>query len=366
MAIKVLVIDDSPLIRSLLSRIVIRAPDIEVVGTAPDPIEAREAIRTLKPDVLTLDVEMPRMDGLEFLAMLMRVKPMPVVMISSLTERGSAATLKAFELGALEAVQKPKENSPGHLADYADEICDKIRAAYAGRAKIASNIGASNAAVRSSLAAQRDAIAPSKVLQARHIVAIGASTGGTEAIRTVLQMLPADMPGIVVVQHMPELFTGSFAKRLDGLSRLRVVEAKDGEPILPGHVYLAPGSHHMRIRRAGNGYTVALSLEPPVNRHRPSVDVLFDSVAEVGGKHATGVLLTGMGKDGAAGLLRMRQAGAWTIGQDEESCVVYGMPREAAAIGAVQEVAALKEVAARVLARLHHLDKEAGVVPAGT
>jgi len=196
----------------------------------------------------------------------------------------------------------------------------------------------------------------SKLLQERHLVAIGASTGGTEAIRAVLQSLPANMPGIVVVQHMPELFTAPFAKRLDGVCRLKAVEAKNGDQVLPGHVYLAPGSHHMRVRKSAGGFSLELSREAPYNRHRPSVDVLFDSVAAEAGKNATGILLTGMGKDGAAGLLHMRQAGAWTIGQDEDSCVVYGMPREAAEIGAVVEVAPLPAVADRLLARLNALD----------
>lgn len=357
MAIKVLVIDDSSLMRSLLSRVVIRAPDIEVVGTAPDPIEAREMIRTLKPDVLTLDVEMPKMDGLEFLSMLMRIKPMPVVMISSLTERGSAATLKALELGAFEVVSKPGEATPGHMADYADEICDKIRAAYEARNKILHRTGDSNAALRASLMPQEPR-GVGKLLQERHLVAIGASTGGTEAIRAVLQPLPADMPGIVMVQHMPELFTASFAKRLDGLTRLKVVEAKNGDRVQPGHVYLAPGSHHLRVNKAAGGFSLTLSSEAPFNRHRPSVDVLFDSVATAAGKNATGIILTGMGKDGAVGLLRMHQAGAWTIGQDEDSCIVYGMPREAAALGAVEEVVPLKMVADRLLDRLGNLDTQ--------
>lgn len=351
MTVRVLVIDDSSLMRSLLSRVVIRAPDIEVIGTAPDPIVALDMIKELNPDVLTLDVEMPRMNGMEFLSRLMKLRPMPVVMISSSTAEGSAATLLALELGAVEVVGKPKPDSNGQLADYSDEICDKIRAAYEARHKVKACLTGHPVPRASSSIGLRHTVV-GKMMQERHLIAIGASTGGTEAIRTVLQSLPAELPGIVMVQHMPELFTGSFAKRLDGLSRLSVHEARDGDVIRPGHAYLAPGSHHMRIRKSGNTYMIALSAELPVNRHRPSVDVLFESVAEVAGRNATGIILTGMGKDGAAGLLKMRSAGAWTIGQDKDSCVVYGMPREAAQIGAIEEVAPLMQISDRLLAHL--------------
>jgi two-component system chemotaxis response regulator CheB len=344
-AIKVLIVDDSALMRALLTEIIGGAPDLVVVGSAPDPIAAREMIKTLNPDVLTLDVEMPKMDGLEFLGRLMKLRPMPVVMISSLTERGSEVTLQALELGAVDYVAKPRAENVALLQGYAEEIRDKIRAAHGAQLRRRS---AAPASARGEVPSTG---VSSRVLNER-LIAIGASTGGTEAIKEVLVRLPAEVPGIVMVQHMPETFTPSFAKRLDSLGKLRVVEAQGGERIQPGHAYLAPGHSHLTVKRNGAGWVTELAKSEPVNRHRPAVDVLFNSVAREVGKHAIGVILTGMGKDGAQGMLAMHQAGAWNIGQDQESCVVYGMPREAALVGALDEVASLSSVPARILARL--------------
>lgn len=344
---RVLICDDSAVMRAMLGEIVNSAPDLEVVGAASDPLEARELIKQLNPDVLTLDVEMPRMNGLEFLERLMRLRPMPVVMISTMTREGSETTLQALEMGAVDFMPKPRVDPTGGLNAYAQEICEKIRAASQARlgrakaplARVAGRPGSGIAGLGQAALAQR-------------LIAIGASTGGTEAIKEVLSGLPGECPPIVMVQHMPEMFTGSFAKRLDGLCPMRVKEAEDGEKVVPGTAYLAPGHSHLALRRSAGGLVCALSQSEPVNRHRPAVDVLFRSVAEIVGRQAIGVLLTGMGKDGAQGLLAMRQAGAWTVAQDQESCIVYGMPREAVAIGAAAESAPLKEVAQRVWARM--------------
>ncbi len=355
MTIKVLVIDDSALMRALLTEVINGAPDLHVVGGAPDPIAAREMIKALNPDVLTLDVEMPRMDGLEFLDRLMRLRPMPVVMISSLTERGSEVTLKALELGAVDFLPKPRAENVSLLQDYAEEIRDKIRTAAGARLKVP----AARAAVPPAPTFVPAAGQFSQRLLAERVIAIGASTGGTEAIKEVLCGLPEQMPPIVMVQHMPETFTPSFANRLNTLSRLTVVEAQGGERLTPGTAYLAPGHSHLLVRRAGTGYVLELSQSEPVNRHRPAADVLFRSVAEQVRGNALGVILTGMGKDGAQGLLAMREAGAWNIGQDQASCVVYGMPREAAIVGALQDVAPLGEIAGNIVAHLRTLDRRA-------
>lgn len=356
MPIKVLIVDDSALMRALLTEIINGAADLMVVGAAPDPIAAREMIKTLNPDVLTLDVEMPRMDGLEFLDRLMRLRPMPGIMISSFTAAGSEVTLKALELGAVDYLAKPRAENISMLQGYAEDIRDKIRAASGARLK--------STAVRAAvppaptLVPQKSSFSPR--LLAEKVIAIGASTGGTEAIKEVLSSLPGEMPPIVMVQHMPESFTPSFAQRLNSLSKLTVIEAQGGERLQPGTAYLAPGHSHMRVRKSGGGLVLELSREEPVNRHRPAADVLFRSVAEQVGKNAIGVILTGMGKDGAQGLLAMHQAGAWNIGQDQMSCVVYGMPREAAEIGALDEVAGLADISASIVAKLRALDKRAG------
>ncbi|AOB27070.1 MULTISPECIES: protein-glutamate methylesterase/protein-glutamine glutaminase [Bordetella] len=340
--IKVLCVDDSALVRGLMTEIINSHPDMEVVATAPDPLVARELIKKHNPDVLTLDVEMPRMDGLDFLEKLMRLRPMPVVMVSSLTERGGEITLRALELGAIDFVTKPKLGIRDGLIEYSEVIADKIRAA--SRARLRAPAPAGHAAplrLRSPFASSEK------------LVIVGASTGGTEAIREVLQPLPADSPAILVTQHMPAGFTRSFAQRLDALCAVTVREASDGERVLPGHVYLAPGGEtHMRLGRSGANYVIELLASEPVNRHRPSVDVLFHSAAQAAGGNAIGVILTGMGKDGAAGLLAMKRAGARTMAQDEASCVVFGMPREAIALGAADEVVPLADISERILTRL--------------
>ena len=340
---KVLIVDDSALIRSVLREIVASQPDMEVVGVAPDPLVAREMIRERNPDVLTLDVEMPKMDGLDFLERLMRLRPMPVVMVSSLTERGSETTLRALELGAVDFVAKPKLAIESGMRDYAGLIADKLRAA--ARAKVQSRPRAPSEA--GPLPALRNPMSSSEKL-----IIVGASTGGTEAIRAFLQQMPSDCPGILIVQHMPEGFTRSFAQRLDSLCRISVKEADDGDRVLPGHAYLAPGHSHLLLAKSGANYVTRLDQGPPVNRHRPSVDVLFSSAATHAGRNALGVILTGMGKDGAAGMLKMREAGAMNFAQDEASCVVYGMPREAVAVGAVHDIAPLDQLPARVLGQL--------------
>jgi len=340
---RVLVVDDSALMRGLLSQMINLAPDMEVVGAAPDAQSAREMIKVLNPDVLTLDVQMPKMDGLEFLERLMRLRPMPVVMVSSFTEAGSDTTLKALELGAIDFIGKPRADGGRSVENYAEELVEKIRAAKAARLRRAMTGNSVRAATPASASPKSGLGASGK------IIFVGASTGGTEAIKDFLLGIPADCPPILIVQHMPEAFTASFARRLDSLCAPRIIEAKGNEKVEPGTIYVAPGHSHLLIRRGTAGFLTELAATPPVNRHRPAVDVLFDSAAALVGRKAIGVILTGMGKDGAQGLLRMRQAGARTFGQDESSCVVYGMPREAFLIGAVEEQCSLDEMARRVL-----------------
>jgi two-component system chemotaxis response regulator CheB len=349
MKIKVLIVDDSALIRSVMSEIVSSQPDMEVVGVAPDPIVARELIKKTNPDVLTLDVEMPKMDGLDFLEKLMRLRPMPVVMVSSLTERGSEITMRALELGAVDFVTKPKISIQSGMREYAELISDKIRAAARARVKPHS--------VHAAPAPTQLPQLRSPLTSSEKLIIIGASTGGTEAIREFLMQMPSDCPGILIAQHMPEGFTTSFARRLDALCRISVREAAGGERVLPGHAYIAPGHSHLLLARSGANYVTRIEQTDPVNRHRPSVDVLFRSAAQAAGKNAVGVILTGMGKDGAAGMLEMKTAGAHNFAQDEASCVVFGMPREAIAIGAAHEVAALTALPGLVL---NHLATQGG------
>ena len=341
---KVLVVDDSALIRSLMREIINSQPDMEVVGQAPDPVTARELIKQLNPDVLTLDVEMPRMNGLDFLEKLMRLRPMPVVMVSSLTERGNEVTLKALELGAVDFVTKPKVGVSDGLNEAANEIAEKVRAAARARVRRHGLNSAAPAAPRP--------LAGQFLQTTEKLICVGSSTGGTEALKEVFTRLPASSPAVLVTQHMPETFTQSFAHRLNGLSAMTVKEAEHNERVLPGHAYIAPGHSHLLVKKSGAYYYTELSKAEPVNRHRPSVDVLFHSAALVLGPNAVGVILTGMGKDGAQGLLAMRQAGAHTIAQDEASCVVYGMPKAAVDLGAAQEVVPLTDIAGRVLAHL--------------
>ncbi len=343
--IKVLVIDDSALIRSVLQDIINREPDMECVGMAADPLAAREMIKALNPDVLTLDVEMPRMDGLDFLERLMRLRPIPVLMVSSLTQAGSEVAFRAMELGAIDFVAKPKLDIARGMQEYGITITDKIRAAAQADVK-----KVTTAPAQEKLSA--DAVLPSaawRFSSTEKIVAIGASTGGTEALRDILVNLPADAPAVLIAQHMPERFTQSYAQRMDGLCKISVKEAEDNERVLPGHAYIAPGNMHLLLKRNGARYTVSLNQGPLVNRHRPSVDVLFRSAANVAGANALGIILTGMGKDGAQGLLEMKQAGAHTIAQDEASCVVFGMPKEAIALGGVDEVLPLRDIARRAM-----------------
>lgn len=345
MKTKVLIVDDSALIRGVMKEIINSQPDMEVVGVAPDPLVARDLIKQTNPDVLTLDVEMPKMDGLDFLERLMRLRPMPVVMVSSLTERGSEITMRALELGAVDFVTKPKMSIQSVMREYTDLIADKIRAASHAKVKQRTIAhGTDGHSAGPVLAALRNPLTSSEKL-----IIIGASTGGTEAIKSFLVQLPPDCPGVLITQHMPEGFTRSFANRLDKLCRISVKEAEGGERILPGHAYLAPGHSHLMLVRSGANYMTKLDQGPPVNRHRPSVDVLFSSAAVNAGKNAVGVILTGMGKDGAAGMLEMKKAGAYNLAQDEASCVVFGMPKEAIAMGGTHEVGPLEELPKRVL-----------------
>jgi len=385
--IRVVVVDDSALVRSILKTVIDAQPDMQCVGVAQDPYVAREIIRELNPDVITLDVEMPRMDGLDFLEKLMRLRPMPVVMVSTLTERGAETTLRALELGAIDFVAKPRLGVAQGLQELTTEIAEKIRIAVRARvsrragmapaAGSATGASASNgpasltsgmtrtgsapggaAGPASPIAASQGAARIYSRVSTEKIIAMGSSTGGTEALREVLSMMPADGPAVMITQHMPPGFTRNFADRLNTLCRMRVKEAEDNERVLPGHAYIAPGGRQMRVRRSGANYMVQIDDGPPVNRHKPSVDVLFRSVAEQVGKNAIGVMLTGMGRDGADAMRVMRDAGAWNLAQDEASCVVYGMPREAVAAGAVEEIVPLNKIAEHILAHL----REAGPV----
>ncbi|AKU20378.1 chemotaxis response regulator protein-glutamate methylesterase [Massilia sp. MB5] len=353
MKTKVLIVDDSALIRSVMTEIINSQPDMEVVGVAPDPLVARELIKQTNPDVLTLDVEMPKMDGLDFLEKLMRLRPMPVVMVSSLTERGSEITMRALELGAVDFVTKPKISIQTGMREYTDLIADKIRAASKARirARTLAQPGAEGAAPLPQLR--------NPLMSSEKLIIVGASTGGTEAIREFLMQMPSDCPGILITQHMPEGFTRSFAKRLDSLCKISVLESAGNERVLPGHAYIAPGHSHLLLTRSGANYMTKLDQSEPVNRHRPSVDVLFRSAAQNAGKNAVGVILTGMGKDGAAGMLEMKTAGAYNFAQDEASCVVFGMPREAIAVGATHEVGALQALPGMVLGYLAQHGKRA-------
>jgi two-component system chemotaxis response regulator CheB len=339
---KVLIVDDSALIRQVLAGLFSHDPELEVVGAASDPYVAWDKIKALRPDVLTLDVEMPRMDGLAFLERLMRARPMPVLMVSSLTEKGCENTLRALELGAIDFVTKPKIDIKNGTVGLADEIIAKLKIAARAKVRPRQKLDAEEQARLNALRSE----APAKGSQ--KVIAIGASTGGTEALREVLTALPADAPGIVIVQHMPEHFTRAFAQRLDKLCQIRVQEARDGDRVLPGHALIAPGNYHMRVNRNGAHYNVEVFMGEPVNRHRPSVDVLFHSCARQLGPNSVGVIMTGMGDDGARGLLAMRHAGARTVAQDEASSVVFGMPKEAIELGAVNDVVGLNRIAEAV------------------
>ncbi|KQV48545.1 chemotaxis protein [Pelomonas sp. Root1217] len=347
---KVVVVDDSALVRSILTEIINRQSDMECIGAAADPLVAREMIRNLNPDVITLDVEMPRMDGLDFLSRLMRLRPMPVVMVSTLTERGAEVTLKALELGAIDFVAKPKIGVADGIRQLAQDITDKIRIASKAHIRRAPPPPAPGAAAPAPVKAVT--MASLGRASTEKIIFIGASTGGTEATKDVLINLPADSPAVVITQHMPPGFTKSYAARLDGLCKIRVKEAQDGERILPGHGYIAPGGLHLTVERSGANYIARVQDGEPINRHKPSVEALFLSAAKVVGPNAIGIMLTGMGADGARAMKVMKDAGAYNYCQDEASCVVFGMPREAIAAGAADEVLPLNQIAAKVLERL--------------
>ncbi len=357
--ISVLVVDDSALVRKLLTEILESDPEIEVIGSAIDPFIAREKIKKLKPDVLTLDVEMPRMDGVTFLKNLMRLRPMPVVMVSTLTEHGAQVTLDALELGAVDFVAKPKIDFSNTIGNYAAEIIEKVKTAAIvnvdalvhEKPTVVLNVpDVPEKLTADAVLARRDPAAiPSHLKTTEKIIAIGSSTGGTEAIKDVLKMLPANSPGIVITQHIPAAFSGPFAARVNSLSALEVCEAADGQQILPGHAYIAPGDKHLIVERSGARFYCRLDDGPAVCRHKPSVDVLFRSVAQNVGANAIGVMLTGMGDDGAQGMLEMKEAGTFNLVQDEKSSVVWGMPGQAVKIGAAELQLPLNKIAGKLM-----------------
>lgn len=349
--IKVLIVDDSALIRKLLTEVLSSDSQIDVVGTANDPIIAREKIKQLNPDVLTLDVEMPKMDGVTFLRNLMRLRPMPVIMVSTLTEAGADVTLQALEAGAIDYVTKPKIDVAESFDEYAKEIIGKVKVAASANV---SALERRHKKITVDPKQSADVILKKETGRinfktTEKIVAIGASTGGTEAIKEVLMRLPADAPGIVITQHIPEAFSTPFAKRMNGISQMVVKEAEDGDQIIPGHVFIAPGSHHLYVERSGARYHCRLDDGPAVNRHKPAVDVLFRSVSQVAGPNSIGVLLTGMGDDGARGLKELQDIGAKTIAQDEKTSVVWGMPGSAVELGAADFVLPLEQVAKKIM-----------------
>lgn len=352
--IRVIVVDDSALVRSLLAEIINRQRDMECVGTANDPLIAREMIRELDPDVITLDVEMPRMDGIDFLGRLMRLRPTPVLMISTLTERGAEVTMKALELGAVDFVAKPRVGLSSGLNELATEIVDKIRVAAVAHVRriVARDPVTAHAPSGPVTPAHGSSGSLLGRVSTEKLICIGASTGGTEAIKEVLVPMPADSPAIVITQHMPPGFTTSFAARLNGLCQITVKEAVHGERILPGHAYIAPGGRQFSVARSGANYVAVVEDTPPVNRHKPSVEVLFKSAAAVVGRNAYGIMLTGMGNDGAAAMREMKDAGSYNYVQDEATCIVFGMPREAIAHGAADEVLPLGQIAHALIARL--------------
>ncbi|MGO8919205.1 MAG: protein-glutamate methylesterase/protein-glutamine glutaminase [Stellaceae bacterium] len=341
MPIRVLIVDDSALIRQVLSELLASDRDIEVVGTAPDPIVARDKIKALNPDVLTLDIEMPRMDGLSFLDKVMTLRPMPVVVVSTLTQQGADAALRALELGAVDYVAKPTLDIRQGVIALGAELVAKVKAAATAnvKARAAKKPGG------------RPLVFDHRLSSEGWIVAIGASTGGVEALQELLTVLPASAPAILVTQHMPAGFTASFAQRLDPRCAMSVAEATDGARVMAGHVYIANGNHHLELARSGAHYKCRVRDGAPVSGHRPSVDVLFRSVAAAAGRSATGVILTGMGKDGAEGLLELRRAGGRTLGQDELSCLIYGMPKAAKELGAVEKELPLSRIPQEILAQ---------------
>ncbi len=348
--IKVVVVDDSALVRSLLAEIINRQPDMQCIGTANDPLAAREMIRELNPDVITLDVEMPKMDGLEFLSRLMRLRPMPVVMVSTLTEQGADITMRALEMGAVDFVAKPRIGVSSGLRELGDDIVEKVRIASKAHVRRLSTPAPGVASAPSGTAAS--SVRPIGRLSTEKVICIGSSTGGTEAIKEILTRMPADSPAIVITQHMPPGFTTSFAARMNSLCRIAVSEARHGDRILPGHAYIAPGGMQFRIDRSGANYVAVVEDTPPVNRHKPSVEVLFKSAAKVLGPNAYGVMLTGMGADGATAMKEMKDAGAYNYVQDEASCVVFGMPKMAIQAGAADEVLPLLQIADALTERI--------------
>ena len=349
--IKVLIVDDSAIVRQTLEKVLSSDPAIEVIGSATDPFMAAKKMQIMTPDVITLDVEMPRMDGITFLQKLMNQHPIPVVICSSLTGKGTETALKALEYGAVEIINKPQIGTKQFLEDSKIQICDVVKAAAKAQPQ---KMKSKSAIIKPAKKLTADAVLPKVTSKAmiqttEKVVVVGASTGGTEALRVFLEGLPPDAPGVVVVQHMPENFTTAFANRLDSICQVSVKEATNNDTVMRGHVLIAPGNHHTLLKRSGARYYVEVREGPLVSRHRPSVDVLFRSASRYAGRNACGVIMTGMGDDGARGMLEMKENGAVTIAQDEASCIVFGMPNEAIKLGAVNHVLPLGAISGEVL-----------------